>query len=198
MAAPGVNSHVASARLNYWRNGLWLVLLIGLTSLAAVVAWRVLVRADSGKVETQTIAIGGLARLPEDSIVELSGIVTFVDDRTRLCYVQDSTGALALTVPSGAVPPLVADRVRIRARLSKHSEADAGLRDVALQDVVVERQDHPGLPRPEHVQLDDFFSASNTFENHLIDQRRGAGRASGRIADAARDQRRAGCTRVHC
>jgi signal transduction histidine kinase/CheY-like chemotaxis protein len=160
---------VASARLSYWRNGLWLALLVVSTSLALVFAWKALVRVNAGGVDTQTIVISSLARLPQGSIVELSGIVTFVDEQARFCYVQDSTGALALSVPSGIVLPIAGDRVRVRARVSKRAETGAGLRDVELKDVAVERQGHPGLPRPERVQLEDFFSASNTYENHFIE-----------------------------
>jgi signal transduction histidine kinase/CheY-like chemotaxis protein len=160
---------VASARLNYWRNGLWLALLVASTSLAFVFAWHVLVKAKSGELDSRPFAIGNLARLPQGSIVELSGIVTFVDERARLCYVQDSTGALRLTLPAGAVLPVAADRVRVHARLSKPADSDAGLRDIELEDIAVERLGHPGLPRPEQIQLEDLFNASNTYENHLVE-----------------------------
>ena len=157
------------ARLHDWRNGLWLALLVAATALGLVFAWHVLLRADSGQVETPSIAISDLSRVPPESLVEVSGIVTFVDAATRSCYVQDSTGALALIVPAGAALPLAGDRVRVRAQLASRAATDTGLRDVELTAVTVERQDRPGLPRPEQVPLEDFFSASNTYENHLIE-----------------------------
>jgi hypothetical protein len=43
------------------------------------------------------------------------------------------------------------------------------LRNAVLNDASIETFGHPGLPLPEVVQLDDFFLASNTFQNHLIE-----------------------------
>jgi hypothetical protein len=88
--------------------------------------------------------------------------VTFLDERTHRCHLQDSSGALALTLPSGALLPMVGDRVRVKARLSLHGTAGAVLRNVTLSEVTVERLNHPGLPRPEPVRVDEF-------ENHLIE-----------------------------
>jgi hypothetical protein len=165
-----VNTQVVAAAVpDRWRNRLLAAALVALTLLACLAAWHWVFKSGSGEAESRATSIDNLASLPQDSIVELSGIVTFVDERTRLCHLQDSSGALALTLPSGAVLPIPGDRVRVRARLSLHGAAGAVLRDVTLTGVAIERQGHPGLPRPEPVRVDEFFSASNTYENHLIE-----------------------------
>jgi signal transduction histidine kinase/DNA-binding response OmpR family regulator len=169
IAGPGVNSQVATAQLYNWRSGLWLTVLVACTLLACVFAWRVLVQTSAAEAESHSVAIASLTRLPQDSVVELSGIVTFVDAQARVCYLQDSTGALTLTAPADADLPAVGDRVRVRARVSMHGDSRMGLRDLELKDVAIDRQDHPGLPRPDPASLGEFFTASNTFDNHLVE-----------------------------
>lgn len=152
-----------------WRNGLWLALLCASTFLGFVLAWHVWSGGRSALTQTAPVDIGNLARLPGDGDIELSGLVTFVDARARICYVQDSTGALALTVPAAAALPVAGDRVRIRARLAQAGRVNPGMHSFSLRGVTIERMGHGALPRPEPVQLDDFFLASNTLENHFIE-----------------------------
>jgi signal transduction histidine kinase/ActR/RegA family two-component response regulator len=160
---------VGFAGVSNWRNRLWLALAVAVTCLALLLAWLALARARSDDSKASTVPISNLARLRADSLVELSGIVTFVDRRTRLVYVQDGTGAVALTLPATAVLPAAGDAVSVRARLGSGGAENRGLRDIVLNDVSIEAHGHPGLPHPEQVQLDDFFLASNTYQNHLIE-----------------------------
>jgi signal transduction histidine kinase/CheY-like chemotaxis protein len=167
MAGQPTNSN-GLAGLSHWRNKLWLALLVAATSLAFALGWHVLARPDASVAEAHVVSIANLPRLRVDRRVELSGVVTFVDERARLCYVQDSTGALALTIPAAAALPAVGDAIRVRARLARTAGAP-GLSSIDLRDVSVERHGRAAMPRPETVQLDDFFLASNTYENHLIE-----------------------------
>ena len=160
---------VAAAVPDRWRKRLVAAALVALALLACLTAWHLFFKSGSGEAASRATSIDHLAGLPQDSVVELSGIVTFVDERTRRCHLQDSSGALALTLPAGAVLPIAGDRVQVTARLALHGAAGAVLRNVTLTGIAVVRQGHPGLPRPEPVRVDEFFSASNAYENHLIE-----------------------------
>ncbi len=157
------------ARLSPWRNKLWLALLVASTSLALFLVWHLLTADDSGKAATHTAALGNLGRLPSDSVVDLSGSVTFVDEHNRLCYLQDDTGALAVSVPATVVLPVAGDEVRIRARLARQGDAAPGPRATVSRAISIERRGRAGLPRPERVTVDDLFLSSNTYENRLIE-----------------------------
>ncbi len=164
-----MNTWVVAVVPHRWRNWVVAATLVALTLPACLAAWQWFFKSGAGDAESRPTSIDNLAGLPQDSTVELSGIVTFVDARTRLCHLQDTSGALALTLPTGAALPIAGDRVRVRARLSLHGAAVAELRNVTVTAVAIERQGHPGLPRPEPVRVDEFFSASNTYANHLIE-----------------------------
>ncbi len=140
---------------------LWLALLGASAFIVLAFAWNAWLGGNSALARNPAVAIGNLVHLPRDGAVELSGVVTFVDARARVCYVQDTTGALELPVPASANLPAPGDRVRIRARLAPHPP---GLRDVSIESL-----GHAALPRPEPVQVDDFFLASNAHDNHLIE-----------------------------
>jgi signal transduction histidine kinase/CheY-like chemotaxis protein len=179
-----MNTPFISAIPRRWRTWGMVAILVGCASVSCVAAWHVLFRSDASELDAQTTSIGDLTRLPKDTAVEVSGVVTFVNYGDHKFYLQDSTGALALAIPAGAVPPVVADRVAIHARLANDSDEVAGLRAVRLTDVVVESLGHAGLPSPERAQLEDFFSASNVNENHLVETTavvRGARRAGAQL-----------------
>jgi signal transduction histidine kinase/ActR/RegA family two-component response regulator len=157
------------ARRFDWRNKLSLALVFATISLVVLGVWHAKNGSHVAETNAATVAIGNLARLPGDTPVELSGTVSFVDAVGRVCYLQDSTGAVALTVPGDTALPTPGDTVHVWARVAPAARALAGLSDIHLRDVVLERRGHPGLPQPEPVQLDDFFLASNTYENRLIE-----------------------------
>jgi signal transduction histidine kinase/ActR/RegA family two-component response regulator len=159
--------HVRSARLFDWRNKLWPALLVASSSLALLVAWHALSPRHGGGGNSGGSAIGNLAGLDAGTRVELYGTVTYVDVQGRVCYLQDGTGALAIEAPDGGVLPVTGDTVRVTARVAR--DANSGPGDMHLREVAFERRGHSGLPPPERVQLDDFFLASNTDENRLIE-----------------------------
>jgi signal transduction histidine kinase/CheY-like chemotaxis protein len=153
-----------------WRNALRLAPLVVATSVAVVYAWHVIAGNSSPPSAHEAVTISTLPRLHAGSRVEVTGIVTFVDVPNRSCHVQDSTGAFALTVPAAEVLPVAGDAIRVRGRLAMPvGAAPASLHDLGLDDLVIERRGHPGLPHPEPVHLDDFFMASNTYEDRLIE-----------------------------
>ncbi len=159
---------MVTARAAHWRNWLWLSALVALTCAALDLSWHVLVRVDSNGAKSAT-AISTLAGLRTDSPVELAGIITFVDAQNRVAYVQDSTGALALTVPATAVLPPAGTAVSVRARLAANGIGNGGLHGTALTGVSIATRGNPGLPRAVKVQLDDFFLASNTYQDQFIE-----------------------------
>jgi signal transduction histidine kinase/DNA-binding response OmpR family regulator len=158
-----------TAWLHHWRRWLLIAVMVAATSVACVFGWQALLKGSFFGSDTPAIAIKDLVRLPQDSAVKFSGVVTFVDVSGRLCYVQDGSGAVALTIAPSAHLPAAGEQVVIQAHLSHRGETEGGLRDIELKDVAVEIQGHPGLPRPEQAPIDDFFSASNTYENRLIE-----------------------------
>ena len=160
--------YTALSRLSNLRNWQSLTVLVAATTLAVVLAWHVINDAKSDGAQIPTIAIAQLIGLPQGSSVEIVGIVTFVDQQARSCYLQDTTGALAVRVQSASDMPLPGDRVRVRAHLAEDAAETTALRDVVLNQVVIKRLDHPSLPRPEPIHADDLFNAANTYENHFI------------------------------
>jgi len=162
-------AQISRWRNRRWRNRLWLMPLVASICLALSLGGRLLAKISSMEAARSIVSISNLGRLRADSLVELSGIVTFVDERSRLVYVQDSTGALALSVPVAAVLPIAGDAVRVRGRRSEPDAAGSRLPDSGLLGLAIDVRGHPGLPHAEPVQLDDFFLASNTYENHLIE-----------------------------
>jgi signal transduction histidine kinase/CheY-like chemotaxis protein len=158
-----------TAWLHHWRHWLLIAVMVAAASVACVFGWRALLKGSFFGSDTLAIAIKDLVRLPQDSAVEFSGVITFVDVSGSLCYVQDGTGAVALTIAPSARLPAVGEQVLIHAHLSHRAETEGGLRDIDLRDVAVEIQGRPGLPRPEQAPIDDFFSASNRYENRLIE-----------------------------
>jgi signal transduction histidine kinase/CheY-like chemotaxis protein len=160
---------VVHARLHDWRNGLRIILLVAATVASSVLAWHEFVGLKSDSAGSPTVAIGYLPLMPAESIVELSGVITAADPQRRSTYLQDGSGALALTVPEGAAFPLVGDRVRVRAKLSNHNAVERSPLNAQVRVVRLEVRDHPGLPRPEQVPLEEFFSGSTTYANHLIE-----------------------------
>jgi len=146
-----------------------IALLAASTLLLILLSWRVLDRGHLVGKDADAVAITDITGLHLQGLVELSGVVTFVDARARLIYVQDNSGALAIPVPAAALLPAAGDKVHVRARLSNHAKSPAGSHDVELSDVSIERIGHSGMPHPEKVQLDDFFLASNTFKDRFIE-----------------------------
>jgi signal transduction histidine kinase/ActR/RegA family two-component response regulator len=160
---------MAFARGDNWRTWLWAAALTASTCLALNLGWRVIAKVDSAEAKPAHAAISDLARARTGSRVDLSGTITFVDAQDRVAYLQDSTGALALTVPDSAVLPVAGEAVGVRARLAEHGAASGGLHAIVLTQVSIEIRGTPGLPRPVDVQLDDLFLASNTYEDQLIE-----------------------------
>ena len=151
------------------RLALALVLLTVSLAVASMFAWPVMTAMFAGRTENRTVTIGDLARLKLDSIAEISGVVTFASETTRSVYVQDRTGALEVTVPATALIPGAGDAVRVRGRLSTHGRSHTAGRSPGLTEVSIESLGRSEMPRPERIQLDDFFLASNTYENRLIE-----------------------------
>jgi signal transduction histidine kinase/DNA-binding response OmpR family regulator len=158
-----------TAWLHHWRHWLLIAVMVAAASVACVFGAQALLKGSFFGSDTPAIAIKDLVRLTQDSAVRFSGVITFVDVSGGLCYVQDGTGAVALTINPSAHLPAVGEQVVIHAHLSHRGEAESGLRDIELKDVAVEIQGHPGLPHPERAPIDDFFSASNRYENRLIE-----------------------------
>jgi signal transduction histidine kinase/CheY-like chemotaxis protein len=152
-----------------WRAALWISALSASTFLGLILAWHVLKRADATEATTANVAISNLGRLRAGSRVELAGVVTFVDNQSRVVSFQDSTGALALTAAATDALPATGDAIRVQARLASRGADDDGIGAVQLTEVSLETRGERGLPRPVQVQLDDFFLASNTYQNQLIE-----------------------------
>jgi len=157
------------ARTANWRNWLWISALLVLTFLGLMLAWNVLTRANPTDAGTTSVAINNLARLRAGSRVDLAGIVTFVDAKSRLVYLQDSTGALALKGSASDHLPAAGDAIRVRARVSSRGAGDPGFGGPPLLEEMLGARSDVGLPAPVQVQLDDFFLASNTYENQLVE-----------------------------
>jgi signal transduction histidine kinase/CheY-like chemotaxis protein len=154
-------------QVSEWRNRLRLFALVALTCVALPLAWHGLARTGFYQPAPHSLPIGSPGRLSPDGPVELSGIVTFVDMRSRLGYLQDSTGTLTFKVPAATLLPAAGDAVRVQ--LTGHDAVMPRPPDSVLTVAAIEALGHPGLPRPEPVQLDDFFLASNTYQNHLVE-----------------------------
>jgi hypothetical protein len=152
-AHPG-NSSVRFVRFSDWRTGLLVAFLAAASLPVIVLAWRMLDKGTSFDAAPNAIGISKLAGLRDDSIVEVAGVVTFVDQRSRQVYLQDSSGALAITVPANAMLPVGGDELRVRARLSRSDDATAGPgpRDSALRDIAIVRTGRHAIPAPAPVQ----------------------------------------------
>ncbi|HEY2686039.1 MAG TPA: response regulator [Steroidobacteraceae bacterium] len=158
---------MASQRLHHWRNWLIITVLAAVTSLACVFGWRVAMRASSQT--SASLNVAELSQLPEGSHVDFAAVVTFVDSEAHRVFLEDSTGAVQLQLDPSALPPIAGDRVRVRARTVRAGAVDAEMHDVALANASFELEGHPGLPRAESAPLDDFFNASNSYSDHLIE-----------------------------
>jgi signal transduction histidine kinase/CheY-like chemotaxis protein len=166
LAGSRVGEIKVASRVHHWRN--WgLAALMVCTVLVSALAWR----AQKSSVGTgHVLAIHDLSRVPEDSQVEILGVVTYVDLARRLAYLQDNTGALSLALPTGRDAPAVGDRLKIKARLAfEDGTGDLGTQSVRLRDLVLEREAHAVLPRPQRAELDDFFSTSNAYADRLVE-----------------------------
>ena len=163
-----VNTLGSFAPPHRWRNLHVGVAFFALVSVACGAAWSVFFRLHSPELEARTTSIANLTQLPKDSTVDLSGVVTLVNQQTHEFFLQDGTGALLLAIPPGRTPPTVADRVTVHARLANEPDVAVG-RPIDLRDLVIESQGHAGLPLPEQALLDDLVNASNFGENHLVE-----------------------------
>src|SRR5438552_13940279 len=114
MGGSRVGGIKVASRVHHWRN--WgLAALVVCTVLVSALAWR----AQRSSLDTShALAIHDLSRLPEDSRVEISGVVTYVDLARRVAYLQDNTGALSLALPAALDAPAAGDRLKVQGRLA--------------------------------------------------------------------------------
>ena len=163
-----VNTPDSSALQRRWRNWVFGAVLVGLTLVACGAAWSVFFRSHSPELEVATTSISDLPQLPTGSMVDLSGVVTFVNHETHEFFLQDPTGALMIAIPPDLTPPTVADGVVVHARLANDSNA-AAEHAVHLRDIVIESQGHAGLPRPERTPLQDLILAAGSSADRFVE-----------------------------
>ena len=138
--------------------------LLGCWAVATVIGrWNSSARADSAT------PINELRRTARDSVVTVAGIVTFASREAGTFYMEDGTGAVAVSLPNSVQPPEPADRIRLRARIVLDPRtASEDQVPVALEALQIERIGQASLPAPEPAKLEDFFGGSNNFADHLV------------------------------
>ena len=141
--------------------------IVALTSVACGAVWSLFFKLHSPELDAGITSISDVTQLTKDSVVDLSGVVTLVDDQTHQIFLQDGTGAVPITIPANAARPEVADRVTVHARLAHEPGVTAGSAP-HFENVIIEDRRRAGLPRSEKVLLSDLVSAANSNENRLV------------------------------
>ncbi|HEY6924134.1 MAG TPA: hypothetical protein VI653_11750, partial [Steroidobacteraceae bacterium] len=161
-----MNSSASFALPHRWRNWIVYAALVALTVGACGAAWFTFVDARATGLERHKTSIGDLAQLPKGTVVGLPGIVTLVNQQAGEFFLQDGTGALALRIPAGEVPPAAGDRVTAYVRLPNDPYAQED-RLTELQQLVIER--HAAAPHAERVPLDELANAARFGKNRFVE-----------------------------
>jgi len=143
-------------------------ILVVLALSAAGAAWFVFFDSHSPELDSNTTFISDLPQLPRASVVELSGVVTLVNQQTREFFLQDGTGAVVLGLPSDFIAPAAGDRVLVRTHLANEPYAAAG-RVIDLRQLIIQSRGHGHLPHPEQVPLDELVNTASFGKNRFVE-----------------------------